>query len=154
MILLNKFNDLRIVIKKSLITKIGRIAVQHFPNEFGGFLIGRYSLDFKTVEIEDYILPIKYKGTPTTFQRSTDGIEDLFIKEYNTYNRYYIGEWHSHPNGSTIYSQTDLNAMIETVNCTTVSIKNPILLILNINNKNLNDFTFYCYSNKTLLKYE
>lgn len=154
MILINKFNDLRIKIKKSLITKIGKIATQHFPNEFGGFLIGRYSTDLKSVEIDDFILPKKYKGTPTLFQRSTDEITSLFRKEFELNNRYYIGEWHSHPNGSTMYSQTDLNAMIETVNCSTVTIKNPILLIISINNKKMNDFTFYCYSDKKLYNYE
>lgn len=154
MILINKFNNLRISIKKSLIIKIANIAIQHFPNEFGGFLIGRYSEDLKIVEIEDFILPTKYKGAPTLFQRSIDDIEDLFKKEFEMNKRYYIGEWHSHPNGSTMYSQTDLNAMIETVNCSTVTIKNPLLLILSISNKKLNDFTFYCYSDKKLQKYE
>lgn len=154
MILTNKFNQLRIVIEESLITEIGNIAIKHFPNEFGGFLIGRYSSDLKSVEIEGFILPKKYKGTPTVFQRSTVEVEELFIKEFNINNRYYIGEWHSHPNGSTMYSQTDLNAMIETVNCSTVTIKNPILLILSINNNKMNDFTFYCYSDKKLYNYE
>lgn len=154
MILINKFNNLKIIIKQSLITKIGKISIQHFPNEFGGFLIGRYSTDLKSVEIEDFILPKKYKGTPTLFQRSTDNIEHLFKKEFEINKRYYVGEWHSHPNGSTMYSQTDLNAMIETANCSTVTIKNPILLIISINNKKINDFTFYCYSEKKLHKYE
>lgn len=154
MTLNNKSNNLKLIIEDFLIDKIGNIALQHYPNEFGGFLIGRYSNDLKSVEIEDFILPRKYKGTPTVFERFTHDIEDLFKKEFEINNRYYIGEWHSHPNGSTMYSQTDLNAMIDIVDCSTVVIKNPILLILSISKERLNNFTFYCYADKKLYNYE
>lgn len=155
MILINKQNNLKITIENSLIKKLGEIALKHYPNEFGGFLIGSYSLDFKTVKVEDFILPIKYKNSPTFFERYTEGIETLFIDEFKiNNNRYYIGEWHSHPNGSALYSLTDLNAMINTVSCSTVTIENPILLILSIDNKKVKDFRFYCYCDKKLLSYE
>lgn len=154
MILTNTHNKLKIKFDKALIPKIGKIAIQHFPNEFGGFLIGRYSDNFKIVEIEDIILPISYKNSPTMFQRSTVGLRETFEDEYHKTDRYYIGEWHSHPNASTSYSSMDLKAMIEAVNSPTVSIKNPILLIISTNNKKIINYTFYCLSENKLHKYE
>ncbi len=67
---------------------------------------------------------------------------------------YYIGEWHSHPNGSSMYSQTDLKAMIKIANCETVMIENPILLILSVTKNQLQDFSIYLYDNKELYLYE
>ncbi len=152
--LIKKHNDLDLYVEESLIERIGAIALKHFPNEFGGFLVGKYSTDFKSVEITDVILPKKYKSTPTQFQRSIDGLERVFEKLFKEKQEYYIGEWHTHPNGSSNYSTTDLNAMIEIANCETVQIKNPILLILSLNKSDVKDFTFYYYDNKKLISYE
>lgn len=152
--LVKKYNNIELIIEEELLNKIGNIGVHHYPNEFGGFLIGKYSNDFKTLYIEDYILPKKYKGLPFIFERSIDGIIDIFKKLFKQKNQYYIGEWHTHPDGSTMYSQTDLNAMVQTVECETVQIKNPILLILSVSKQKLNNFTFYFFENNKLISYE
>lgn len=154
MILKNTHNNLEIVLEESLLKEIETIAVQHYPDEFGGFLLGKYSENFKSVIIESIILPYTYKASPTLFQRFTKDLEKLFIKEYQKNSRYYIGEWHSHPNGSTMYSGTDLNAMIETAESDGVQIKNPLLLIISISKKKMQNFTFYYYSEKKLFSYE
>lgn len=153
MILTNKHNNLKIAVTDSLIREIESVAVKHYPNEFGGFLLGKYSENFKSVIIESIILPNKYKSSPILFQRSTKDLEKKFIREYKENNRYYIGEWHSHPNGSTHYSSTDLDTMIETADSNEVQITNPILLIVSIYNKKMQDFTFYYYTEKKLLPY-
>ena len=152
--LIKKHNDLNLYIEEDLIEEIGAIALKHYPNEFGGFLVGKYSSDFKSVEITDVILPKKYKSTPTLFLRSTDGLEGVFQKLFEEKQEYYIGEWHTHPNGSSNYSTTDLDAMIENANCETVQIKNPVLLILNITKSEVSDSTFYYYDNEKLISYE
>ncbi|WP_407476598.1 Mov34/MPN/PAD-1 family protein [Elizabethkingia anophelis] len=152
--LINPVNKLELVIDDGLLEKIGKIGVKHYPNEFGGFLIGKYSKDLKTLYITDYLLPKKYKGYPTVFQRSIDGLPTAFQDIFKTKNEYYIGEWHTHPNGSTMYSQTDLQAMIATSECETVQIKNPILLIFSINQKEVNNYTFYFYADNNLTAYE
>ena len=97
--LIKKHNDLDLYVEESLFERIGAIALKHFPNEFGGFLVGKYSTDFKSVEITDVILPTKYKSTPTQFQRSIDGLERVIEKLFKEKQEYYIGEWHTHPNG-------------------------------------------------------
>lgn len=152
--LVKKYKGLELFVEEKLLKKLSSLGVKHFPNEFGGFLIGKYSSDFKSLYIENYILPIKYKGFPTLFERSIDGIVNQFKKLFKEKNQYYVGEWHTHPNSSTVFSQTDLDAMVQTVKCDTVQIKNPVLLILSVDQKKLNDYTFYFYNNKKLIAYE
>ena len=67
---------------------------------------------------------------------------------------YYVGEWHTHPNGSTKYSSTDLNAMIKIAKDDNVVIENPILLILSINKDKSYKFSFYLYASEKLIEYD
>jgi len=53
-----------------------------------------------------------------------------------------------------MYSGTDLNAMTETAESDGVQIKNPLLLIISISKKKMQNFTFYYYSEKKLFAYE
>lgn len=152
--LINKHNKLELIIDGKLLTQLGKLGNKHFPNEFGGFLIGHYSNDFKTLFITDYLLPKKYKGSPFGFERNIDGLRKVFDKLFDEKKQYYVGEWHTHPNGSTNYSQTDLKAMIETVKCETVQITNPILLILSVSKNKMMRYTFYVYDNEKLISYE
>lgn len=152
--LINKENKLELIIRESLLEQIANLAVKEYPNEFGGFLIGHYINNFRTLEITDIILPLRYVASPLSFLRLTNDLENAFYSAFNTRGHYYVGEWHSHPNGSSMYSQTDLNAMNEIAGCKAVSITNPILLILSIDSKGMNKFTFYCYNNnKRLIPY-
>jgi [CysO sulfur-carrier protein]-S-L-cysteine hydrolase len=152
--LIYKHNNIKLIVEKDLLEDMGSLGVQYFPNEFGGFLIGNYSEDFKTLYITDYILPKKYKAYPYLFHRYIDGLKSIFRNLFKDNKKYYIGEWHTHPNGSTMYSQTDLTAMIETVDCVTVQIKNPILLIFSVSNIEINGHRFYYFKDKKLIPYE
>lgn len=152
--LVHQLGDLELIIEDSLFNKLGQIGIRHFPNEFGGFLVGSYSDDFKKVYISSQITPKQYKGFPYLFERNTDGVVEVFHNIYKEKEQYYLGEWHTHPNGSTMYSQTDLNAMIEIAECSTVQIKNPILLILSVNTTEAKDYCFYFYNDKKLIPYE
>ncbi|NQZ19474.1 MAG: Mov34/MPN/PAD-1 family protein [Bdellovibrionales bacterium] len=147
-------NDLKLIVDENLLAEIGRIGIEHYPNEFGGFLIGNYSQDFKTLYLNHIILPKKFVGHPCKFERSIEGLENMFEELFNNKGQYYIGEWHTHPNGSTRFSQTDYNAMVSIAEHRTVSITNPILLILSVTAKKLNGYTFYVYDDKKLLTYE
>lgn len=153
--LTNRNKGLDIKFEDDFLTELSQLSLKKYPNEFGGFLIGYYNNNNKSLVITGSILPKKYKGTPNLFNRSSIGIEeqlkDLYEEEPK---KYYVGEWHTHPNGSTQYSNTDLNAMIEISNCKTVRIKNPVLLILGINKAEIICFSFYIYDDKKLLKYE
>jgi [CysO sulfur-carrier protein]-S-L-cysteine hydrolase len=152
--LINKHNKLELVIENDLMNRLGNLGIKYYPNEFGGFLIGNYAADFKTVFIIDFLLPKKYSGSSFGFERSVEGLEKKFNEIFDRKKQYFVGEWHTHPDGSTMYSQTDLNAMIKTAECETVQIKNPILLILSVNKSKMTNYTFYFYENRKLIVYE
>ncbi|MEO2128199.1 MAG: Mov34/MPN/PAD-1 family protein [Christiangramia sp.] len=152
--LYNKHKQVELVIDQKLLDKIGKRGIENFPNEFGGFLIGKYSDDYKTLFITDYILPKISKGSRYIFERSSKGIKSILSELFRVKKEFYVGEWHTHPNGSTGYSNTDLNAMINIAGTSSVKIKNPVLLILSVSDKKLNQASFYIYDNKKLSPYE
>lgn len=152
--LINTYKNVSLMINDSLLERLTQVALQNYPHESGGFLVGYYSQDFMTLHITDFILPQQQKSSSFLFERSIIGIKEIFNKLFVTKKYYYIGEWHTHPDGSSMYSHTDLKAMIEIATCKTVNITNPILLILSVNKNKLQDFSFYIYNHKGLYKYE
>lgn len=147
--------DVEVNIPEELLNKIVEVGIKKYPKEYGGFLIGFYTDDFKTLHITETILPKEYRNSKYSFERSATGIKEDLKKMYDLVpKQYYVGEWHTHPDNSSQYSMTDLNAMIEIAECKTVGINNPTLMILSIGKSKLNDIGFYVYSNKKLLKYE
>ena len=152
--LINKHKNMKLIIEDSLLKKLKKLGVSSYPNECGGFLVGYYSDNNTTLQVTDSILPKKQKSSSFLFERSIDGVKDILFKLFSSKKYFYIGEWHTHPNGSSLYSQTDLNAMVEITNCKTVNITNPILLILSIGQKKVHDFSIYIYDKKGLYKYE
>jgi len=149
-----KYKSIQLIVKEGLLDDLGNLGIKHFPNEFGGFLIGKYSEDFKTLYLTDYLLPKKYKGFPFLFERYIDGLVSVFKNIFREKKEYYIGEWHTHPNGSTMFSQTDLNAMNQSVECDSVKIKNPVLLIISVTDDKIISHRFYYYNDKKLMPYE
>ena len=150
----NLHRELYLEYDDHLISKTEQLALENYPNEFGGFLIGYYSDDLKTLVLTDLLIPNEYKSYRTLFERGIKGITkkltELFkLKE----KRYYVGEWHSHPNASPRFSSTDLNAMKNIAKSESVRIENPILLIVSINSQKLIDYTFYLFDNDKLLEY-
>lgn len=152
--LINQNKNVTLFIKEDLINKLKDISIKNYPNEAGGFLVGKYSIDFTTLYVTDFILPEKQIKSLFSFERSAKGVIQLFKNLYNQKKEYYIGEWHSHPNGNSMYSNTDLKAMITISESKTVHIENPILLILGISKEKLENFSVYLYDNKGLEKYE
>lgn len=141
-------------INQHVLDNIKELAIKSHPKEFGGFLIGYYSDDMCRAIITDIIIPEIYISTRMSFQRSTDSLHALFENLYKEERKYYLGEWHTHPNGSSMFSQIDLKAMINISECPTVIITNPILLILAVNVNYISELSFYYYKNKQLLRYE
>jgi len=151
---INKHKNVELIISEKLLDHLEEYGVKHYPNEFGGFLMGYYSNNLKQLYISDYILPKKYNSTPCLFERSIYEIKEIFEKIFDRKKQYYVGEWHTHTNGSSMYSKTDLQAMIQIANHNTVNIENPILLILSIGKNKIKDFSIYLYDKKGLYRYE
>ena len=144
-------NDLYIEIQASVFNQIQLQAESEYPNENGGMLAGRYSTDRHTVYIEKIVVPVDKLTGRTMFTRSTRGLGEVWKRLAKDGLRY-VGEWHSHPNGSTQYSGTDLTAMIDIEK--EVTIENPLLLIVGVRGGGLSTHTFYCYKNNKLFEYK
>ena len=114
-------------------------------------LAGRYSADRHTVYIEKVVVPVEKLTGRTTFMRKTNGLEKVW-EQLSQEGLRYVGEWHSHPNGSTQYSGSDLAAIIDIEK--EVAIENPILMIVGVRGCRLSALTFYCYKNNKLLEYK
>ncbi len=126
----------------------------HYPNEFGGFLIGHYTGDNKHLHITDTILPKKFKASNYSFERSTKGIEKILRKYYKgNPQKFYVGEWHTHPDNNPIPSLTDISAINTIINNQESSIANPVLLIIGYSNTKVS-FGFYVWFEKKLFRYE
>ena len=144
-------NDLYIKIQTSVFNQIQLQAEGEYPNENGGMLAGRYSADRHTVYIEKIVVPVEKLTGRTTFKRNAKGLEKVWEQLAKAGLRY-VGEWHSHPNGSTQYSSTDLAAMVDIEK--EVTLANPLLLIVGVRSDGISTHTFYCYKNNKLLEYK
>lgn len=126
----------------------------HYPNEFGGFLIGYYSDNNKHLHITDTILPKKFKASKYSFERSANGIEKKLGSYYKENpQKFYVGEWHTHPDNSPIPSLTDISAINAIINNQNSSIANPVLLIIGYSETKVN-FGFYVWFENKLYRYE
>ena len=66
---------LSIEAEEELLNSLVEKGKSHYPNEFGGFLVGHYADDNKHLHITDTILPKSFKTSKYSFERSTKGIE-------------------------------------------------------------------------------
>jgi integrative and conjugative element protein (TIGR02256 family) len=72
------------------------------PCETGGILLGYHDLVAKTIVIVKACpAPADSAGTPTSFERGTEGVEEKLedVKKRTANIVGYVGEWHSHPDG-------------------------------------------------------
>lgn len=152
--ILQYYKNLQLTISESLLHKMEILGKKYYPNEFGGFLIGKYSDNLQSLEICDFIAVEDFISTPIEFIRQSHLTNDFFKKLYSEHKTYYVGEWHTHPNGPAFYSQTDFQAMIDIAKHKDVQIQNPILLILSITKEHLLDFNFFILDDNKLEIYE
>jgi len=151
---INKEYGLLINVEEALVKSLYDSSLEHYPNEFGGLLVGNYSPDKKTVFINQSILPSEYKSSRFSFNRGSRGLKRIFQELFKMKpSQFYIGEWHSHPDGHAIPSSTDLDAFVKITSHDEVYIENPILLILSVG-RNYLDYSFYVFINSKFYKYE
>lgn len=126
-----KEKGLSIQIKDALLEKMNSLSKDHFPNEYGGLLVGFYTNNNQNLVITDILLPKTFTASPVFFERE---IGDMKVKleEYfmSDPSKYYVGEWHSHPNGEPFPSIRDKKAMKQICKSKNVCINKPILCII------------------------
>ena len=75
-------SGLCITIDEILLTKLNEVSLVHYPNEFGGLLIGNYSQDRKEVFITGLVLPKEYSSSKFSFYRGIKGLKTQLQKLY------------------------------------------------------------------------
>ncbi len=76
--------NLTLTIADELLHKMYLSVKVHYPNEFGGLLIGFYNDDNKNLVISDILLPNVFKSTPVFFERQTDDLQKNLQDFYNS----------------------------------------------------------------------
>ena len=144
----------KLEIEETIIEKMILESRAHYPKEFGGILIGRYSDDLNTAIITDIIIPAEYDNSRSHFVRGNEGIEERLNAEFNKNpSIIYLGEWHTHPNSSPNPSQIDIRTLIALSEANTVLIENPIMLIIGLTMTQSNHI-FHTIKNRNILTYE
>lgn len=103
-------DTIHVLLAKDLKEEISSILQFKGNCETGGCLLGCYDKDRKYIYVIYQINePKDSKSSPCSFVRGcyglTDSIDDIRLKSGNQVR--YIGEWHSHPKGSSSPSTTD-----------------------------------------------
>lgn len=145
----------RLIVDSSLLDDIYSQAKKHYPNEFGGILIGNYSTCGKVATITETCVPTKYSNSRILFKRFVDNLNKRLSYLFKASNgeTIYVGEWHSHPNGASSYSSTDLNSMSEIAEDSNVQISSPLMIIVSMYKDSVKE-TVYIYHNEKIHTYE
>ncbi len=147
--------NLKLYIESACLQEIEEYSRLHFPNEFGGILIGSYLNDYKELIISGIICPDKFINSPMNFEPD---YKVLNIKLKELYKEFegkieYIGDWHSHPNNTNHFSSSDFKSIQDVAKSKNVNTHNPILLIVAYG-EDYFEPGFYVYHNDKLHKYK
>ena len=101
--------------------------------DLGSSLVGHYSEDGLEAFVDD-ITPLSDDSLIgiSSFCRGTAGIAAFFrnLKKQYSGKRFYVGEWHSHPDMETVPSSLDDKAQFAIAHDTNTNCSECILLIL------------------------
>lgn len=103
-------NGWNIAINNRLLDRIKEERGRLLPNETGGILIGSFDMNSKTIYVVDSIFsPKDSKQYPNAYYRGIEGVSEKLsqIEELTNGFLTYIGEWHSHPNRSSVQQSSD-----------------------------------------------
>lgn len=98
--------------------------------ETGGIVVGNYSQSHEIALIWDVSgPPCDSKSGATWFHRGVQGLQAWLHRLWSK-NRYYLGEWHFHPGGRPIPSDTDLRQIREISDLADYRCPEPVLIII------------------------
>ena len=148
---INPVSQSVVLLPRYLLEAIFNIVSQHYPLEFGGIFTG-YKSD-NLWFIVDFEIPKKFQSSESKFTREPDDL-NIYLKEVYQSSLgkiEYLGEWHSHPNGTTKYSSKDLLSIEEIAYESETKNKNPLLLIVGLSEIK-HTSTFYQFNGNKLIK--
>lgn len=130
--------QINIWLPQATISKLIEIANFSYPNETGGSLMGYINKDNLDIAVTDIINPgpkavhKRYSFVPDyNFQEKK--IKSIYFKSkrYHTY----LGDWHTHPDGSSSLSNTDIKVLKNISEYAPARMPFPIMILLS-GNKN------------------
>ena len=145
-------NKIKVTIDDDVLDALHQSALESYPNETGGFLVGSY-ISNNHAHVTCLVQPVKKTCRPCSFERSTEGMKTVWDNLFEQ-GLIYLGEWHTHPNGSRDYSITDLEAMRSIASSADVQIIKPLLIIIAINVDKQSGIKLFHLDNNQLIKLE
>lgn len=138
-------------VSESCLLEMVGIAQKHYPEEVGTSLVGCYSDDgFQASVLDLAPLSSDSKGSRTSFHRGVAGLRSFYKKLQRIFSgkRYYVGEWHSHPDATPIPSNTDNRNQLEIAEDTKTNCPECILIIIGGSLSNFDNIGVFVYSRK------
>jgi integrative and conjugative element protein (TIGR02256 family) len=120
-----------LTLTEPVIKKINHLSTIWSPLETGGILLGYFDDNFRhATVIEASRPPLDSRHGKSFFYRGTKGIKAVLDwgKSQNP-RLVYVGEWHSHPGGIAIPSNTDISQLKDFARRNLYGSVTPILLI-------------------------
>lgn len=128
---------MKIEIKPNVISLLKELYLNSLPKETGGILFGYYSEDLIQAFITDIYYDISdSKKSYRSFVRGKKGFKTYSQKMWNE-NKYYLGEWHTHPSSLPFMSLQDKSQMIKIKQNKKMRCPEPILIILGESDKEI-----------------
>lgn len=113
--------------------KMLEIAKKYYPYEIGSSLVGHYSEDGFEAFIDD-IAPLTRdsKIAIASFCRGSEGNASFFanLKDQYSGKKFYVGEWHSHPDIEAVASSLDDESQFAIAHDEKTNCQECILIIL------------------------
>jgi integrative and conjugative element protein (TIGR02256 family) len=114
----------------SSLKRLLRCCEKSYPYETGGILIGSYTKSLDCAVIEIITGPPKdSKHGKKWFKRGVQGLQKLLESCWES-NRFYIGEWHFHPDEEPFPSGKDKNQLKQISKSKNYDCSTPILVIV------------------------
>jgi len=118
-------------IPEAVVEKILRYCSDSVQVETGGILIGYYNPEHtRAIVAEATGPPADSTRLPRRFIRGVQGLQQLLDRLWNRQRLYYLGEWHFHPDSSSLPSQQDLREMLKISRNRLTECPEPLLVII------------------------
>lgn len=124
-----ELDGITISFDRSIIEKIESYCKKQSTYETGGIIIGYYSSDQSSAMICDVTgAPLDSKSGRSSFFRGINGL-NKYLKDLWKEGKYYLGEWHYHPDFSSTPSGNDNQQMINISTNKNFACPEPILIV-------------------------
>lgn len=119
-----------IEISEAVLDEMFRLCARAYPTETGGILIGHYSSDLRVAHVTELVrAPSDSVAKRFSFLRGVRGLQRL-LRRFWPHRKYYLGEWHFHPDGAPSPSGTDCDQMRDIASAFSYQCPEPVLVIV------------------------